>query len=329
MATFRVFRSLEEVPADFGPSALTIGNFDGVHAAHRSILRRLVAVARERALWPSALTFDPHPTKVVAPQRAPKLMSSLDERCTLMRREGIQQVLILPFDRAVAQLTPEEFVERVLVTKMGARAVLVGHDFRFGHKQAGNAHVLEELGRRYGFTTEVIGAMKLRGRLVSSTAVRQLIGEGQVAQAARLLERPYSLSGVVVAGHGVGSKQTVPTLNLSTEAEVLPRRGVYITRTRDLDGSRVWPSVTNIGYRPTFGGDSEISIETFLLDPLGGDTPRHIRVEFLWCLREERTFPDPAALKTQIMKDAGRALAYFRRLRRCTSSGVPPADSMS
>jgi riboflavin kinase / FMN adenylyltransferase len=326
---FRVFHSLEEVAQDFGPSALTIGNFDGVHAAHRKILSRVREVAVERGLKPSVLTFDPHPTKVVAPARAPRLMTSPEQRCPLMRAEGIEQVLILPFDVHVAQLSPEQFVEQVLVRKLGVRAALVGHDFRFGHKQAGNVEVLEELGRKYGFTTEVVEAVRLRGRLVSSTAVRHLIEKGHVSQAARLLERPYGLEGQVVAGHGIGSQQTVPTLNLATETEVLPARGVYVTRTQDLEDGRRWSSVTNIGYRPTFGGDPRLSIETFLLEPLTGETPRRIRVEFLWRLREERKFPDAQALKRQILRDAERARAYFRRSKKWISRSVFPVDSMA
>jgi riboflavin kinase/FMN adenylyltransferase len=325
----RVFRSLEEVPPDFGPSALTIGNFDGVHAAHRRILSRVREVAGERGLKPSVLTFHPHPTKVVAPSRAPRLLTSPEQRCALMRGEGIQQVLILPFDRHVAQLSPRQFIAEVLVAKLDVRAVLVGHDFRFGHKQAGNVEVLQALGGEYGFTTEIVEAMTLRGRLVSSTALRRLIDKGQVSQAARLLERPYALEGEVVPGHGVGSRQTVPTLNLATASEVLPATGVYVTRTLDLEGSRVWPSVTNVGYRPTFGGDPEISIETFLLEPLDGGSPCRIRVEFLWRLREERRFPDAQALKTQILQDAGRARAYFRRLKKWTCLSVLPVDSMA
>jgi riboflavin kinase/FMN adenylyltransferase len=325
----RVFRSLEEVPADFGPSALTIGNFDGVHTAHRKILRRVGAVARERGLKPSVLTFHPHPTTVVAPARAPRLMTTPEQRCALMREEGIAQVLILPFDRHIAHLSPEQFVEQVLVRKLDVRAVLVGHDFRFGYKQAGNVQVLEELGRQFGFTTDVVEAVTLRGRLVSSTTLRRLIESGRVSQAARLLERPYALEGEVVAGRGVGSKQTVPTLNLATGTEVLPATGVYVTRTRDLEGGRSWPSVTNVGYRPTFGGDRNISIETFLLEPLGGVAPRRIQVEFLRRLREERKFPDPQALKAQILRDAGRARAYFRRLEKWTGRPVLPADSMA
>jgi riboflavin kinase/FMN adenylyltransferase len=325
----RVFRSLAEVPPDFGPSALTIGNFDGVHAAHRKILRRVAEVASERGLKPSVLTFNPHPTKVVAPARAPRLMTSPEQRCALMREEGIQQVLILPFDRQVAHLSPHQFVEHVLVEKLGVRAVLVGHDFCFGHKQSGNVRVLTELGRQYGFTTEVVEAVTLRGRLVSSTAVRHLIGKGRVSQAARLLERPYALEGEVVAGHGVGSRQTVPTLNLATHTEVLPANGVYVTRTHDLEDGRKWPSITNVGHRPTFGSDAPITIETFLLDPLGGATPRRIRVEFLWRVREERKFPGAEELKAQILRDVARAQAYFRRLQKWTSWSDTPVDSMA
>jgi riboflavin kinase/FMN adenylyltransferase len=318
----RVFRNLDEVPPDFGPSALTIGNFDGVHAAHRRILRRVMEVAVERGLKASALTFHPHPSKVVAPARAPRLMSSLEQRCALMREEGIEQVLIMPFDRHVAHLTPEQFVEQVLVRKLGVRAVVLGHDFRFGYKQSGNVRVLQELGRKYGFTTEEVQAVTVRGRLVSSTALRQLIEAGRVAQAARLLERPFALEGDVVAGRGVGSKQTVPTLNLAPNTEVLPAVGVYVTRTHHLENDRVWPSVTNVGYRPTFGDGRELSIETFLLQPLAGEKPPRIRVEFLWRVRNERQFPDAQALKRQILRDAAVAQAYFRRLKQWTCQSV-------
>jgi riboflavin kinase/FMN adenylyltransferase len=333
-APFRVFRSLDEVPPDFGPSALTIGNFDGVHAAHRRILRRVREVAAERGLKPSVLTFHPHPTKVVAPARAPRLMTSPEQRCALMRAEGIGQVLILPFDREVAQLSPQHFVQHVLVEKLGVRAVLVGHDFRFGHKQAGNVQVLEELGRQYGFTTEVVGPIALRGRLVSSTTLRHLIDKGRVSEAARLLERPYALEGEVIAGRGVGSRQTVPTLNLAPNTEVLPATGVYVTRTQDLEDGRAWQSITNVGYRPTFHVDlpdhaDDLSIETFLLEPLEGSTPRRIRVEFLWRVREERKFPDAQTLKSQILRDAARAQAYFRRLKKWTRWSALPVDSMA
>ena len=327
--SFRVFRSLDEVPPDFGPSALTIGNFDGVHAGHRTILRRVREVAAERHLKASVLTFHPHPTKVVAPARAPRLMTSPEQRCALMRDAGIEQVLIFPFDSSVAQLSPAEFVERVLVGKLDVRAVLVGHDFCFGYKQSGNVRVLGELGAKYGFTVEEVKAVNLRGHLVSSTALRQLIEKGAVAQAARLLQRPYALEGDVVAGRGVGSRQTVPTLNLATQAEVLPASGVYVTATRDPEDQRAWPSITNIGYRPTFGDSQELSIETFLLAPLAGATPHRIRVEFLWRVRDERKFADPQALKEQIVRDAGVAQAYFCRVQKWTCRSDFPAGSMA
>jgi riboflavin kinase/FMN adenylyltransferase len=318
----RIFRTLDELPADFGPSALTIGNFDGVHAGHRRILRRVKEVAAERGLKPSALTFDPHPSKIVSPARAPRLMTSPDQRCALMQAEGIAQVFIMPFDQQVVQLTPEQFVEQVLVRKLGVRAMVLGHDFCFGYKQSGNVQVLRELGGKYGFTTEEVKAVTVRGRVVSSTALRQLIEAGRVAQAARLLERPYALEGDVVPGRGVGSKQTVPTLNLAANTEVLPAVGVYVTRTHDLGAPRVWPSVTNVGYRPTFADGRTLSIETFLLEPLAGVTPRHIRVEFLWRVRDERQFPDAQSLKQQILRDAGLAQAYFRRAKKWTCRSV-------
>jgi riboflavin kinase / FMN adenylyltransferase len=312
----RIFRSLAEVPADFGPSALTIGNFDGVHAGHRRILRRVRELAAARNLRPSVLTFDPHPTRVVAPERAPRLMTTCDERAALMAGEGIEQVLILPFGPEIAQLSPERFAAEILVDKLGVRVVAVGDNFRFGYKQAGNTQVLRALGERFGFTTEVVPAVTIRGIAVSSSELRRRVEAGEIARAARLLERPYSLSGEVVAGHGIGRKQTVPTLNLRPGAEVLPKAGVYVTCTDDLDSSSRWQSVTNVGYRPTFGGSEGITIETFLLEPIGAAAPGRIRVSFLWRLRDERKFDSPEALKQQILKDVGRAKSYFRRRQR-------------
>ncbi|MGA2153241.1 MAG: bifunctional riboflavin kinase/FAD synthetase [Bryobacteraceae bacterium] len=312
----KIYRSLEEVPADFGPSALTIGNFDGVHTGHRSILRRVTQVAAARGWKPSALMFDPHPARVVAPQRAPRLMTSPARRAALMAAEGIEQVLILPFTTEVARLTPEQFARQIVAGRLGARAVLVGDNFRFGHDHAGNVETLRALGSEFGFETEIVPAVARRGRAVSSSAIRGLIESGRVALAARWLERPYSLEGDVVAGRGIGSRQTVPTLNLSTAAELIPKTGVYVTRTRDLDTARAWNSITNVGYRPTFGDSTQLTIETFLLDPPAGETPRRISVEFLWRVREERKFSNPEALKARILRDAAAARRYFARTRR-------------
>jgi riboflavin kinase / FMN adenylyltransferase len=324
--SIRIYRSLDEAPGEFGPSALTIGNFDGVHYGHRRILRRLVELAAAQGWKPSVLTFHPHPTTVVAPERSPQLMTTPERRVELMREEGIEQVLILPFTRELAQLSPEEFVRTLLVERLGARAVLVGDNFRFGHRQAGNVEVLRQLGSRYGFETEIVGAVACRGRVVSSSGIRNLVREGNVSLAARLLQRPFALEGEVVTGRGVGAKQTVPTLNVAPAAELIPGRGVYITRTSDLAGPRQWNSVTNIGYRPTFGKSEELSVETFLLDPLKDGTPKKIRVEFLRRIRDERRFNSPEELKSQILTDVRTAQNYFRRTKTwigripCTSS---------
>ena len=308
----RIFRSLAELPSDFGPCAITIGNFDGVHIGHQQIMRRVAAIAHEHGWKAAALTFDPHPTKLVAPARAPRLLTTPEQRARLLLDQGIDEVLILPFTPEVARLTPEEFVREILSGKLGARAVLVGDNFRFGNRAAGDALALQELGGEYGFSTEIIHAISWRGRIISSSEIRQSIEAGQVSLACRMLGRPYALEGRVVPGAGIGSKQTVPTLNLETKAEVLPKTGVYITRTRERNSSREWPSITNVGYRPTFNGHG-LTIETFLLSALDGETPEEISVEFLRWVREERKFPSPEALKAQILQDVARANAYSRR----------------
>lgn len=311
----RVARTLSNA-AGFGPSALTIGNFDGVHLGHQHLLRQVVESARPLDLKPTVLTFDPHPARIVAPERAPRLLTTPDERIALLAEYGIEQVLLAPFTTELARLSPEEFVRDIVAGLLQARIVLVGENFRFGHRQAGDTAALAALGKRYGFETHIAGAVKCRGRVVSSSAVRALIESGNVSLACRFLNRPYALSGEVVRGHGVGAKQTVPTLNLRTAAEVLPARGVYITRTFDAQAARSWNSITNLGFRPTFGGDDALSIETFLLDPLSGEGPGAIRVEFRKRVREERKFENAEALKSQILRDVARARSYFRLLTK-------------
>ncbi len=317
-ASFSVYRSLAEAEGRFGPSAVTIGNFDGAHLGHQELFRRL----RRWDAKPSVLTFDPHPSKVVAPDRAPRLLSTLEERFEWMRRCGIEQALAVPFDVEFSRLSPRDFVAHVVVRAAGAKAVLVGENFRFGAKAAGDTAMLAELGREFGFETVIVPGVMLRGRMVSSTVIRGLLDAGQVERAARMLGRPYSLAGRVVAGHGVGAKKTVPTLNLATLSEVVPARGVYITETRDPDMRRVWPSVTNIGHRPTFGGDEALAIESFILEGYNDPAPERIEVAFLHRLREERKFPDPESLKLQIFKDAGRAKRYFARRRKWIGRAV-------
>lgn len=318
----RLYRSLDEVPADFGPCALTIGNFDGVHFGHRRILRKVVALAAARGWKSAVLTFDPHPTQVVAPDRTPVLLTSPAHRAELMGEEGIGEVLILPFTPEIAHLSPEDFVRKLLVERLNVRAVLVGENFCFGYRQSGNVRLLAELGARLGFETDIVPAVNWRGLMVSSSGIRSLLKAGRVSLAAHMLQHPYDLDGAVVEGRGVGSRQTVPTLNLAPDAGLVPAPGVYVTRAIDAAGGRQWNAITNIGYRPTFGESDQLSIETFLLDPFTGDipgashaTPARIRLEFLWRVRDERKFESPAALKEQIMRDVGVAQRYFRRVR--------------
>jgi len=312
----RLFRSLDDVPADFGPCALTIGNFDGVHFGHRSILKQVVALASARGWKPAVLTFDPHPTQVVAPDRTPVLLTSPAHRAELMEEEGIAEVLILPFTSEVARLSPEDFVRQLLVERLRVRAVLVGDNFCFGYRQSGNVQLLMQLGAQMGFETDIVPAVNWRGRMVSSSSIRALVRSGRVSLAGRMLQHSYALDGAVVEGRGVGSKQTVPTLNLAPDAGLVPAAGVYVTRAYDLAGGRHWNAITNIGYRPTFGASDQLSIETFLLDPFSGNTPARIRVEFLWRVRDERKFDSPAALKEQILRDVHLAQRYFRRARK-------------
>jgi riboflavin kinase/FMN adenylyltransferase len=322
----KIFRSPADIPPGFGPSVVTIGNFDGVHIGHRQIMRRVVALAKMRGAVPVVLTFDPHPARVLAPERAPRLLMTIDQRLRAMQEEGIEAVLLLPFSLDFARLTPEEFAREILARTLGACVVLVGEDFRFGYKQAGNVETLSELGEQLGFEVEAISGIARRGERVSSSAIRKLVGAGAVSRACRMLGKPFALEGNVVRGQGIGSKQTVPTLNLEPLNEVFPKTGVYVTRTRPLslpsargsvtpDEFPTWNSITTVGYRPTFDGEN-LTIETFLLDPFDGDTPRQIEVSFLFFVRDERKFETPEALKAQIFRDVGLANRLHRRLTK-------------
>jgi riboflavin kinase / FMN adenylyltransferase len=314
----RVFRSPAEIPASFGPSAVTLGNFDGVHAGHRQIMGQLLGQAVSMKLTPVVLTFDPHPAKVLAPERAPKLLMTIGQRLRAFESEGIGGVLLLPFSLEYARLSPEEFVRLILVDTLKARLILVGEDFRFGHKQAGDIETLRTLGRQYGFEVNPIAAIEYRPtghrrERISSTGIRSLVKDGLISRACRMLGAPFALEGAVVKGLGIGSKQTVPTLNMAPENETLPKNGVYVTRTRDLGSSRQWPSITNVGYRPTFDGTG-LTVETFLLGPFDGQTPLRINVEFLKFVRDERRFETPEELKKQIFRDAAYAGRLHRRI---------------
>lgn len=298
-------------------SVVTIGNFDGVHLGHQALLRRVVERARATGATAAVLTFDPHPTHVLAPKRAPKLLTTLPEKLRLIEAAGIDLVWVRHFTRELSAMTPAEFFEDALVRGLHASAVVVGPNFRFGHRQAGDINTLAELGQSAGCDVEVMEALRLRGQMVSSSRIRELAELGRVHQAGRLLGRPFSVSGPIVSGLGIGRAQTVPTLNLAPLdprfPRQLPRTGVYVTYTRVAGATH--QSVANVGRKPTFG-EHELTVESFLLDYRDGHIEaEEMQIDFLHRLRDERKFPDAAALKTQIMRDVQRSLAFFRRLR--------------
>ncbi len=284
-----------------------IGVFDGVHVGHQTLLRRTVETAKELGCTAAVLTFHPHPACVVAPERAPRLLDSIEERRELLRAQGMDDVRVLTFDARLAGMTAEEFAAGPL---RGVRGIVVGEDFRFGKGRAGDVGMLAAL----GFDVRPVAAVRRRGLVVSSSEIRKRVEGGEVSLAGRLLGRAYAVSGEIVRGHGIGSKQTVPTLNLRTDSEVLPANGVYITRTTDLMSGARWNSITNIGMRPTFENAGGLSVETYLLDALQGAGPDRVRLEFLRRVRAERKFDSPEALRGQILRDVAIANGYFRRL---------------
>jgi riboflavin kinase/FMN adenylyltransferase len=310
-----LYRMLDALPPDYGPSVVAIGNFDGVHLGHRRILDVTVRHAAENGWRSAALTFDPHPARVLAPDRAPPVMSTLEQRAEIFAELGVDDVVVMGFDRKVAALSPAEFVSQALVERLAVRRVIVGENFRFGRNGAGDIATLDELGRKLGFRVEAVAPVEVSGRIVSSSRIRMAVSEGRISDAQGLLGRWFALRGQVVPGHGIGSKQTVPTLNLQPDSELLPADGVYITRTLDRGGTRRWRSVTNVGVRPTFGGDNR-TVETHLLDELEGFTPERIEVQFLRRIREEKRFESSVELRQQILEDLAEAERYFAETAR-------------
>ncbi len=302
-------------------STLAIGNFDGIHLGHQAILCAAVARAREIKAMATVLTFDPFPQKILRPESAPLRISTTEQRLHCFTAIGMDAAVVLPFTHDLARLSPQEFVDRILVQDLDVRTVFVGENFRFGHKQTGDARLLVELGAQRGFDVVIIPPVIHKREVVSSTIIRREIAEGDVAHAARLLGRPFVLTGKVVSGTGTGRRFTFPTLNLAPEQELLPARGVYVTRTLIEGESRTRRSVTNVGVRPTFNG-SALSVETHLLEPPGEATPARIEVHFWKRLREEKKFSGPEDLRAQIARDIATANHFFTRLRRVRASRV-------
>lgn len=310
-----VYRSLEEIPASFGPSAVAIGNFDGVHLGHRQILGAVVKEARERGLRAVAITFHPHPEQFLRPANAPKLITPDEERLKLLAETGVDAVVVLRFDAELAKLSAREFVERVLVRALQVRALHEGGNFRFGHRAQAGVQELAEFGREFGFTLTVHEPVQVRGLEVSSSAVRELVAAGDMRRARWMLGRAFVVRSTQARGRGVGARLLVPTVNFAAYEGLLPAFGVYVSRLTL--GERCFQGVTNVGNRPTFE-DAGFSVETHLLDfePMELAEDARMELEFLLRLRAEIRFPSVDALKAQIGKDVARAKRYFRLASR-------------
>jgi riboflavin kinase / FMN adenylyltransferase len=305
-----IFHKLDDIPADFGPTLISVGNFDGVHRAHAHVLRQIVERARASGSKAVAVTFEPHPTRILRPDSELKLLTPTPEKLRLLEATGIDATLLLPFGRDLSLMTPRQFAERILKKKLHAREVHEGYNFRFGHKAAGDISLLSEFGREMGFEVKTYPEMKLRGESVSSSQIRKLLGEGRASRARHLLARPFCILGTPGRGRGYGSKYTVPTINLARYEELIPKDGVYITCTRV--GSEHFDSVTNVGNRPTFGTES-FAVETHLLNfhPIELTAETEVEICFLDRLRGEVKFPSVEILREQIARDVKKSRRYF------------------
>jgi riboflavin kinase / FMN adenylyltransferase len=300
----RIARGLGEV--DPAPSVVSIGFFDGVHRGHQTIISRAVRQARDRGVRSVAVTFDRHPMEVVNPGSQPKLLMTLERRARSLSAQDVDLVVVLPFDDALRHLPPDEFVDHVLVEPLRAERVIVGSNFRFGHRAAGDVRVLDELGPQRGFSAEGVTLLELDGVVISSTEIRAAVDEGDVERAARMLGRPHVVDGIVVRGDARGTAIGFPTANLHPGRRVaIPAAGVYAGRCHLEDGTTV-PCVTNVGVNPTFGG-SELRVEAHLLDWSGDLYGRTVGVDFRHRIRDEQRFDGVEALVAQIRRDADTA----------------------
>jgi len=293
------------------PTVLTLGVFDGLHLGHQLIMRTVVERARAIRAVPTVITFDPHPRALLHPESAPPLLQTFDQKIEALGVLGIEQTIVINFDMSFAQIRAEDFLRTIIADRLHAKEVFLGCGFAFGHGREGNIDLLRKVSQSLGFFADEVPELRLRGRRVSSSRIRELLQHGKVNLARRMLGRPYGVEGRVVRGAERGATLGFPTANLHPQNRVIPRNGVYVTATL-IDGQ--WRrSVTNIGTRPTFGSDNESSVETFVMDWSGDLYGDVVRVRFLHRLREEKKFNSIDGLKSQIERDVARAHHYFER----------------
>ena len=317
-----IYRSIQEIPAGFGPSVAAIGNFDGVHLGHQEILSAVVCEAREQAAQAVAITFDPHPEQYLRPSSALRLLTPIDERLRLLALTGIDAVVVLPFDAALASLTAREFVQSILADALAVRSLHEGGNFRFGHNAEAGVAELQAFGAEFGFSVHVHSPVRVRkgasGLEVSSSFIRERVAAGDMTRARWMLGRPFEIRSTPARGRGIGARLLVPTVNLAAYGGQLPAFGVYVTRLTV--AGRSFQAVTNIGNRPTFG-EASFAVESHILnfEPIELDDQTPIKLEFLLRLRGEQEWPSPEALKAQILKDVARAKRYFRLMKAAKS----------
>lgn len=310
-----ILKGLEAVTERHRGVVLTIGNFDGVHIGHQKIIRAVADEAARLGSPSMAITFDPHPLTVLAPDRSPKLITPPAEKARLLGGYGIGIVLFVNFSREFANLLPDTFIKDILVEKLRVKAVIVGHKYAFGKGKKGTTELLRRRGKKYGFKVKVVRNAKMYGKDVSSSRIRTIINNGRVAKAADLLGRPYIIEGEVIKGAGRGERLLdTPTANISTSSEVIPKDGVYAVRAalKDEGFKNIHDGVANIGTNPTFHGTA-LSFEVHLFGFTGDLLGRTIRVWFIERLREERTYPSAEALHEQIVKDIAGAKESLAR----------------
>ncbi len=309
----RAFGS-EQLPAEGEAPVVTMGNFDGVHRGHRVLIETTVAHARECGAPALLYTYDPHPVHILAPRECPPLIQTLEQRLRAIEKLGVDLCVIEPFSAVFAQLTPEAFLEEVVVKRLRAREIIVGYDFTFGLHRAGTIETLRRWGEAHGVTVQVIEAQFVDETLVSSTAIRRLIAAGEVAEAAELLGRPYAIAGRVIPGRGLGRTLAARTANIRPENELLPKSGIYTTRAkvRGRTGAKRYASITSIGTNPTFP-DAPFAVETHLLDVDVDIMGEDIVIEFLRFERSQVAFASTAELREQIRRDVEGARRFHRR----------------
>lgn len=307
----KIFGSFDTA-AEFPKPILTIGNYDGVHIGHRLIIARVVEKARAVSGTPMLMTFSPHPHSVLEPDSYIRLITPLHLKEKLIAESGIEAMFVIPFNDHLRSISPEDFIEDILLRRLGVAGIIVGYDFRFGKGGSGDVKMLQYFAQKKGFYFDVVEAVTIDGEKIGSNRIRRLIMDGDVKNAARLLDRPHMIEGMVVHGVNRGKSMGFPTINFETVFELIPQNGVYITEV-GFDGQR-WPSVTNIGFNPTFDG-KKLLVETHILNYSGDLYDREVVIYFHERIREERRFKDIAELKARIFEDVTFARKYFENKR--------------